>query len=154
MQSAPCKRSAGLLNCFSPGSAPCLPAVCGSRVLRQSGSDSRCSTETDFSLIANQIRRLPANWKERKRLVEAANTIQQATSDVQLCRYKIRGRQKRKARTSGPFLRFSESYCFGSGSEPKFAWTNVHLSPFFTKTRVDFARAGSVFPSLSWITPT
>ena len=66
----------------------------------------------------------------------------------------IRGRQKRKARTSGPFLRFSESYYFGSGSAPKFAWTKVHLSPFFTNTRVDFARAGSVFPSLSWITPT
>ena len=47
------------------------------------------------------------------------------------CRYKTRGRQKRKARTSGPFLRFSESY-FGSGSAPKFAWTNIHLSPFFT----------------------
>ena len=68
--------------------------------------------------------------------------------------YKIRGRQTRKARTGGPFLGFSESYCFGSGSEPKFAWTNVHLSPFFTKTRVDFARAGSFFPSLSCVTPT
>src|SRR5437588_11162808 len=63
-------------------------------------------------------------------------------------------RQKRKARTCGPFLRFSESYGFGSGSAPKFAWTNVHLSPFFTKTRVDFARAASFFPSLSWVTPT
>src|SRR5438552_3047175 len=68
--------------------------------------------------------------------------------------YKIRGRQKRKARTSGPFLRFTESYCFGIGSAPKFAWTNIHLSPFFTKTRVDFARFGSVFPSLSCVRPT
>jgi len=67
--------------------------------------------------------------------------------------YKIRGRQKRKARTSGPFLRFSESYCFGSGSDAKFAWTNIHLSPFFTKTRVDFARFGVVFPSLSCVRP-
>src|SRR6478736_193800 len=91
--------------------------------------------------------------KGEKRLVEAADTIQQATSDVQPRRYKIRGRQKHKARTCGPFLRFSESYCFGSGSAPKFAWTNVHLSPFFTKTRVDFARAASVFPSLSWVRP-
>jgi hypothetical protein len=89
---------------------------------------------------------------ERKRIPGAWRTTPSAIPDG--CRYKIRGRQKRKARTSGPFLRFSESYCFGSGSEPKFAWTNVHLSPFFTKTRVDFARAGSVFPSLSWITPT
>src|ERR1700719_2421656 len=48
-----------------------------------------------------------------------------------------KGRQKRKARTSGPFLRFSESYCFGTGSAPKLPWTNTHLSPFFTKTRVD-----------------
>jgi hypothetical protein len=43
-----------------------------------------------------------------------------------------KGRQKRNAPTSGPFLRFSESYCFGSGSAPKFAWTNIHLSFFFT----------------------
>src|SRR6266550_8241067 len=68
--------------------------------------------------------------------------------------YKIRGHQKRKARTSGPFLRFSESYCFGNGSAPKFAWTNIHLSPFFTKMRVDFARFGVVFPSLSCVRPT
>jgi hypothetical protein len=67
--------------------------------------------------------------------------------------YKIRGHQKRNARTSGPFLRFSESYCFGSGSDAKFAWTNIHLSPFFTKTRVDFARFGVVFPSLSCVRP-
>ena len=67
--------------------------------------------------------------------------------------YKIRGHQTRKARTSGPFLRFSESYCFGSGSDAKFAWTNIHLSPFFTKTRVDFARFGVVFPSLSCVRP-
>ena len=73
------------------------------------------------------------------------------TVDTRL--YKIRGRQKRKARTSGPFLRFSESYCFGSGSDAKFAWTNIHLSPFFTKTRVDFARFGVVFPSLSCVRP-
>src|SRR2546430_15665336 len=59
--------------------------------------------------------------------------------------YKIRGRQKRKARTSGPFLRFSESYCFGSGSDAKFAWTNIHLSPFFTKTRVDLRDSVSFF---------
>ena len=68
--------------------------------------------------------------------------------------YKIRDRQKREARISSPFLRFSESYCFGSGSDAKFAWTNIHLSPFFTKTRVDFARSGDIFPSLSWVTPT
>jgi len=59
-----------------------------------------------------------------------------------------------KRAMAAPFLRFSESYYFGNGSEPKFAWTNVHLLSFFTNTRVDFARAGSVFPSLSWITPT
>ena len=42
--------------------------------------------------------------------------------EVRNCRlYKIRGRQKRKARSSGPFVRFSESYYFGSGSVPKFA---------------------------------
>ena len=51
---------------------------------------------------------------------------------LRLYRYKIRGRQKRKARSSGPFLRFSESYCFGSGSAAKFAWTNIHLLSFFT----------------------
>src|SRR5207248_11553552 len=50
-------------------------------------------------------------------------------------------------------FRVSVSYCFGAGSAPKFAWTNVHLSPFFTKTRVDFARIGVVFPSLSWVRP-
>jgi hypothetical protein len=69
-------------------------------------------------------------------------------------RYKIRGRQCALCAFGGPFLRFSESYCFGNGSDPKFAWTKLHLSPFFTKTRVDFARAGSVFPSLSCVTPT
>jgi|SRR5213595_2150112 len=37
-----------------------------------------------------------------------------------------------KAHTDGPFLRFSASYCFGAGSAAKFAWTNIHLSPFFT----------------------
>ena len=65
-----------------------------------------------------------------------------------------KGPPKVHAHTCGPFFRFLESYGFGSGSAPKFAWTNVHLSPFFTKTRVDFARAGSFFPSLSWVTPT
>src|SRR6266403_2559439 len=87
MQSAPCKRCAGLLNCFSPGSAPCLPAVCGSRVLRQSGSDFRCPTETIFASIS-----------QPHLLVEAADTIQEVMSDVQPRRYKIRDRQKRKAR--------------------------------------------------------
>src|SRR4029077_9113839 len=46
-------------------------------------------------------------------------------------------------------FKVSEPYCFGSGSDAKFAWTNVHLSPFFTKTRVVFARVAVVFPSLS-----
>ncbi len=64
-----------------------------------------------------------------------------------------KGPPKRTARTSGPFLRFPTSY-FGSGSDAKFAWTNIHLSPFFTKTRVDFARLGVVFPSLSTVRPT
>ena len=67
-------------------------------------------------------------------------------------RYKIRGRQKRKARTGGPFLRFSAFY-FGTGSDAKFAWTNTQLLSFFTKTRVDFARPGSVFPSLPMLRP-
>src|SRR5689334_4770703 len=46
-------------------------------------------------------------------------------------------------------FKVSEPYCFGSGSDAKFAWTNVHLSPFLTKTRVVFARVAVVFPSLS-----
>jgi hypothetical protein len=53
----------------------------------------------------------------------------------------------------GPFLKFL-SYCFGSGSGAKFAWTNIHLLSFFTNTRVDFARSGVVFPSLSMVRPT
>jgi hypothetical protein len=49
------------------------------------------------------------------------------------CRVQDKGPSKvQRARTSGPFLRFSESYCFGTGSVPKFAWTNTHLSAFFT----------------------
>src|ERR1700752_1451716 len=52
------------------------------------------------------------------------------------------------------FFDFSSVYCFGIGSDAKFAWTNIHLLSFFTKTRVDFARSGVVFPSLSWVRPT
>lgn len=63
-----------------------------------------------------------------------------------------KGPPKRTARTSGPFLRFPGSY-FGSGSDAKFAWTITHLSPFFTNTRVDFARLGVVLPSLSMVVP-
>ena len=62
------------------------------------------------------------------------------------------GRQKRKACTGGPFLRFSAPY-FGSGSDAKFAWTNIQLLSFLTNTRVDFALAGSVFPSLPMVRP-
>ena len=69
------------------------------------------------------------------------------------CRsYKIRGRQKRKRTLAAPFLRFSAVY-FGTGSDAKFAWTNTQLLSFFTKTRVDFARPGSVFPSLPMVRP-
>src|SRR5207248_5451456 len=64
-------------------------------------------------------------------------------------RYKIRSRQKRRARRLAALSSDSPRSYFGTGSDPKFAWTKVHLSPFFTKTRVDFARAGSFFPSLS-----
>jgi len=68
-------------------------------------------------------------------------------------RYKIRGPPKAQSALAARFSDF-QAYCFASGSAPKFAWTIVHLSPFFTKTRVDFARCGVVFPSLSWVRPT
>jgi hypothetical protein len=70
-----------------------------------------------------------------------------------IIRYNIRAAKGAK-RALAALSQIFRVYCFGNGSEPKFAWTNVHLSPFFTKTRVDFARAGSVFPSLSWVRPT
>src|SRR5258708_32113134 len=43
--------------------------------------------------------------------------------------YKIRCHQTRKARTTGPFLTFSELFFFALGTDAKFAWTNIHLSP-------------------------
>ena len=43
---------------------------------------------------------------------------------------------------------------FGRGSAPKLAWTSIHFPFCFTYTRVDFARLGSVFPSLSLVKPT
>ena len=63
-----------------------------------------------------------------------------------------KGRQNARCAPAA-LSQISRAY-FGSGSDAKFAWTNVHLSPFFTYTRVDFARFGAVFPSLSWVTPT
>ena len=63
-----------------------------------------------------------------------------------------KGPPKAQAHTGGPFLRFSAFY-FGTGSDAKFAWTNTQLLSFFTKTRVDFARPGSVFPSLPMVRP-
>jgi aryl-alcohol dehydrogenase-like predicted oxidoreductase len=48
-----------------------------------------------------------------------------------ICQYKTRSPQSAKRALTAPFLDSSKSY-FGSGSAPKFAWTKLHLSPFFT----------------------
>ena len=64
----------------------------------------------------------------------------------------VDGPPKRKAHRR-PLSQISRSY-FGTGSDAKFAWTNIHLLSFFTNTRVDFARFGVVFPSLSMVRPT
>jgi hypothetical protein len=59
-------------------------------------------------------------------------TMRKVTSDMQPCRYKIGAAKSAKCALAAPFSDFLATYCFGNGSDPKFAWTNVHFSPFFT----------------------
>ena len=70
-----------------------------------------------------------------------------------LCRLKEQGPPKApKGALAVPLSGFSKAY-FGTGSDPKLAWTMIHLLSFFTKMRVDFARLGVVLPSLSMVVP-
>src|SRR5204862_5811786 len=155
-----CVRSSVLSDAESYGNGRKVSITICLRRRAKSGAGEREASE-ELSRDYQEILRVESAMLRRARSGGVSGTLHRTTvrradlieGTVDSRPYKIRGHQKRKARTSGPFLRFSESYCFGSGSAPKFAWTNIHLSPFFTKTRVDFARAAPVFPSSSWVRP-
>jgi hypothetical protein len=88
---------------------------------------------------------MPKHVEMAAALLKEAGTRQSGIQD--------KGPPETPSALRGPLLSLFRSY-FGSGSAAKFAWTNIHLSPVFTKTRVDFARPGSVVPSLPMVRPT
>jgi hypothetical protein len=149
-----CDEQEGKVGCLFPAQTNSGRLVggnhCFARPMRRTG-------DSCFAMSAGRHRFAPPTFTARRNTTLAirqfALTSGEVTSANAASSVQDKGPPKAQSALAARFSDF-QAYCFASGSAPKFAWTIVHLSPFFTKTRVDFARCGVVFPSLSWVRPT